>query len=83
MIDLILLGKKHGYPELERAVKQALDLGCFDVSAVALLLRPDPGPQICRDSLAVGVLSRYDRPQPSLSDYDQLLQNWSAEGVMQ
>ena len=41
MIELIMLGRKHGYRELEQAVSQALDLGCFDVGAVRLLLHAE------------------------------------------
>ena len=29
----------------------------------------------------IGVLNRYDRPQPSLDNYDQLLPNWPAEVI--
>jgi hypothetical protein len=28
-------------------------------------------------------LSRYDRPQPTMIDYDQLLQKWPEIGVIQ
>ena len=83
MIELIMLGRKHGYAELEQAVRQALDLGCFDVGAVRLLLHSDPKPQKCPAPLPVGALNRYDRPQPDLGVYDQLLRNCSVEGVMQ
>ena len=38
MVELIMLGRQHGYRQLEQAVSQALDLGCFDVGAVRLLL---------------------------------------------
>jgi hypothetical protein len=31
----------------------------------------------------IGGLSRYDRPQPTLADYDQLLRKWPEPGVMQ
>ena len=81
MIELIMLGRKHGYPELEQAVSKALDLGCFDVGAVRLLLHTESPKS--RESLEIGALSCYDRPQPHLDEYDQLLRNWPGGEVMQ
>jgi len=31
----------------------------------------------------IGVLSRYDRPQPSLEDYERLRPNWPVTEVIQ
>jgi len=31
----------------------------------------------------IGALSRYDRPQPTTVDYDQLLRKWPESGVVQ
>jgi len=31
----------------------------------------------------IGVLSRYDRPQPSLEDYERLRPNWAVTEVIQ
>jgi transposase len=80
MIELIMLGRKHGYRELEQAVDQALEIGCSDVSAVRLLLhaagceaRKSP------EAVEIGALSFYDRPKPQMREYDQLLRNWSGE----
>lgn len=75
MVEVIMLGRKHGYRELERAVGRAIDLGCFDVSAVRLLLYSGGRPALCCGVVEIGDLSRYDRPQPRLGDYDQLLYN--------
>lgn len=83
MIELIILGRTHGYRELEQAVSQALDLGCFDVSAVRLLLHADCQSPKSREVVEIGALSCYDRPQPHLGEYDQLLRSWSGEEVMQ
>jgi len=83
MIELIMLGRQHGYAELEQAVSLALDLGCFDVGAVRLLLHGDrQSPKPC-EPVDIGALSRYDRPQPQVDEYDQLLRNLSGGGVMQ
>jgi len=35
------------------------------------------------ETVEIGGLSRYDRPQPTLADYDQLLQKWPETGVIQ
>ena len=83
MVELILLGRKHGYPELEEAVSQALDIGCFDVGAVRLLLQADRAPVKSPEPVDIGGLSCYDRPQPHLDQYDQLLRNWSGGEVLQ
>jgi len=33
MIEVLLLGRQHGYPRLQAVVEQALDINCFDVEA--------------------------------------------------
>jgi transposase len=81
MIELIMLGRAHGYRELEQAVGQALDLGCFDVGAVRLLLHTESPKS--QEPVEIGALSCYDRPKPHLGEYDQLLRNWSGGGVVQ
>ena len=83
MVELIMLGRQHGYRELEQAVSQALDMGCFDVGAVRLLLHADRESPKSPEPVEIGVLSCYDRPQPDLGEYDQLLRNWSGGEVMQ
>jgi len=83
MIELIMLGRQHGYAELEQAVSLAVELGCFDVGAVRLLLHGDRQPPKPCEPVDIGALSYYDRPQPQVHEYDQLLRNWSGEEVMQ
>ncbi len=83
MIELIMLGRQHGYRELEQAVSQALDLCCFDVGAVRLLLHADLESRKSPEPVEIGALSCYDRPQPHLGEYDQLLRNWSGGEAMQ
>jgi hypothetical protein len=60
-----------------------LAIGCTDVSAVVLLLKGGGEPRRAAEPVEVGGLSRYDRPQPTLTDYDQLLQKWPDTGVIQ
>jgi transposase len=73
MIELLQLGKTHGYETLRQAVESALDMGSCDVSTVQYLMtakqldrgRPEP--------IDVGRLSCYERPLPVMTHYDQLL----------
>jgi hypothetical protein len=84
MIDVLLLGRQHGYPRLQAVIEKALDMNCFDVEAVRLLLDAERNrkrePQ---ETVEVGALRLYDRPQPTTRNYDQLLENYSGSGVMQ
>jgi transposase len=84
MIDLLLLGRTHGYDGLREAVDKTVAIGCMDVSAVVLLLNGRSG-EVGRaaEPVDIGGLSRYDRPQPTLTDYDQLLRKWPETAVIQ
>jgi hypothetical protein len=65
-------------------IEKALEMNCFDVEAVRLLL--DAGQNRKREpqeAVEVGALRLYDRPQPTTRDYDQLLANHSGSGVIQ
>jgi hypothetical protein len=84
MIDVLLLGREHGAAGVRRAVEEALDVGCSNVGAIRYLLHVNQlkqGPT--SKPIDIGVLSRYDRPQPSLAAYDRLLPNWLATEVIQ
>ena len=73
MIELLSLGAGEGWDRLRTAVEQALSLGCHDVAAIRHLLAAG---QMMKPSVAtieIGELARYERPQPTLSGYDQLL----------
>jgi transposase len=84
MVDLLLLGREYGYGPLQEAVEQALELGCFDVGAVRLLLRGAGREEVGRhEPVEIGALSRYDRPQPQMQDYDRLLREWPGTEVLQ
>jgi transposase len=78
MIELLELGSGQGWEGLQAAVEQALSLGCHDVAAIRHLMLAG---QLHRPAIApieIGLLSRYERPQPVLSGYDQLLREVSA-----
>jgi hypothetical protein len=84
MIDLLLQGRTHGYEALRNAIEKTVAIGCMDVSAVVLMLNGCGGEvRPMAEPVDIGGLSRYDRPQPTLADYDQLLRKWPEPGVMQ
>ena len=81
MIEVLQLGRQHGYIELRAAIEKALDLSCFDSEAVRLLLHGEPvAPREAVEAVEIGGLRMYDRPQPTTGSYDQLLGNYSVVG---
>ena len=73
LIGLLQLGRVYGQEKLRVAVEEALALGCGDSAAVRYLLTAS---QLERDvpmSLVVGKLAAFERPLPTVTDYDQLL----------
>ena len=80
MIEVLQLGRVHGYERLRAAIEQALESGGSDVGVIRYLLQPRPltgtTPTAAVD---LGWLNRYERPQPSLVDYDRLLPSASRE----
>lgn len=73
MIDVLLLGRDYGAARVRRAVEEALELGCSNVGSIRYLLNVNHlKPEPTAKPINIGVLSRYDRPQPSLDVYDRL-----------
>jgi hypothetical protein len=83
MIDVLLLGRQYGFPSLRIAIEKALEMGCFDVDAVRLLLDAEGLGRPEVEAVEIGALRCYDRPQPTTRNYDQLLRNHPATGVVQ
>ncbi|MGH9724571.1 MAG: IS21 family transposase [Candidatus Acidiferrales bacterium] len=84
MIDVLLLAREHGPARVRQAVEEALELGCSDVGAVRYLLSVSGQEQSPPAApVHIGALNRYDRPQPSLADYEQLRPHWVAKEVIQ
>jgi len=84
MIDVLLLGREYGPTRLRRAVEEALELGCPSVGSVRYLLNgASLEPRPAAAAMDIGILSRYDRPQPSLKDYERLRPNWTVTEVIQ
>jgi len=82
MIDVLLLGRQHGYEALRQAVEQALAMGASDVAVIQYLLEMErTGRRVPAAALEVSWLSQYERPQPSLQDYDRLLAASAREAI--
>jgi transposase len=73
MIELLTLGSSEGWDRLRATVEQALALGCQDTAAIRHLLLAGRLVKSKAEPIDVGLLARYERPQPVLSGYDQLL----------
>jgi hypothetical protein len=84
MIDVLLLRREHGAERVREALEAALEMGCANLSAIQYLLCVDHREQAPSPHPGdIGVLSQYDRPQPSLEAYEQLRPNWMATEVLQ
>jgi hypothetical protein len=73
MVEVLGLGREFGHDALRTAVASTVSLGACDVAAVRYLLT-ETGLHKAKPALIdVGALARYDRPMPSVADYDTLL----------
>ena len=72
MVELIHMGREFSYAQLTAAVGQALEMGCADVAAIRHLLMSDQLRHSVGEAVEIGALSAYERPLPSLIEYDQL-----------
>ena len=74
MIEVLLLAREYGAPALQRAVTAVLEFGGSDVGAVRLLLSAARlAPRSVPEAIEIGALRDYDRPLPTLGNYDRLL----------
>ena len=76
MIEWLQLGRQHGYPQLTRAIQQALQSGTRDGAAVRYFLTAAtlPAPPAIHLSPAALIPSDHlTRPLPALDGYDRLL----------
>jgi len=72
MVELIRMGREFGYEKLTGAIEQALDLGCRDVAAIRHLLQAHQLQHAVSEAIEIGALSAYERPLPSMIEYDRL-----------
>jgi transposase len=74
MVDVLMLVREHGPERVELAVRAALAAGARDGRAVAVLAsRADRRQPASPLTGLEPRLAGHDRPEPSLTDYDQLL----------
>jgi transposase len=73
MVTLIRMGCEFGYAKLETTVAQALELGCTDVAAIRHLLMSDQLQHAAVETVEIGMLTAYERPLPTMMEYNQLL----------
>jgi transposase len=78
MVDVLMLVREHGPEQVELAVRGALAAGAHDGRAVAVLAqkveRREPAAPL---SDLEPRLAGHERPEPDLTDYDQLLEEAS------
>ena len=73
MITLLRMGREFGYTKLEAAVSQSLELGCTDVAAIRHLLMTNQLQHAATEVVEIGALAAYERPLPTMAEYNQLL----------
>jgi hypothetical protein len=73
MIELLALGKRHGWDRLTKAVEESLALGCTDVAAVRHLVTASELVRSHTEPFQLSGLERYERPLPQMREYDLLL----------
>ena len=73
MVAVVALGREFGHDRLRAAVAQAVALGACDAAAVRYLLTEAALRKAPPEPIEVGELARYDRPMPTVADYDALL----------
>jgi transposase len=73
MVAVIRMGREFGHAKLEASVEEALELGCTDVAAIRHLLMTDQLQHAVQQTVEIGVLAAYERPLPTMIEYNQLL----------
>ena len=73
MVAVIRMGREFGYTKLEACVADALELGCTDVAAIRHLLMTDQLQHVAQETVQIGTLAAYERPLPTMIEYNQLL----------
>ena len=74
MIGVFQLARTYGQPPCSATVDAALMLGCTDEAAVRhLLLTRGAGAPADRSGAEVAALAHFERPLPTVGEYDTLL----------
>jgi transposase len=74
MIELLRLGSQQGWAQLRVAIETTLTMGSSDAAAVRHLLRSADLQHVPPEPCEVGALLCYERPLPTMGQYDQLLE---------
>ena len=80
MVEVIALGREYGYDRLDQTIRRALALGCSDAEAIRYLLLENQLERTHAPNLEDPRFHTYDRPLPTLSCYDCLLQSNEVHG---
>jgi hypothetical protein len=83
MIEVLLLGQQYGAERLRQAIEEALRLGCSDAAAVRYLMTADELEKSKPEAVELDSLISYERPQPTMEAYDQLLLHAPVREVIQ
>jgi len=83
MIEILLLGQQHGPMRLRQVIEEALKLGCSDAAAIRYLLTAEQLEKEKPEAVELGSLISYERPQPTMEAYDQLLSQAAVGEVIQ
>lgn len=73
MIELLQTGRRLGHERLRTAIEEALSYGCVDTAAIKYLMTAATLERKSTPLENLGALSRFEREQPSVADYDALL----------
>jgi transposase len=74
MIQVLSLIRPHGHARVRAAVEEALALSCADAAAVRHLVEAVDLTHARSALIELEALSRFERPQPVMTDYDGLLE---------
>jgi len=82
MIELVQLGRRHGYDQLRDTLRVALEIGCIDADAIRHLVESPSLSRAASSELVqsqLGELGRYERPLPHVGHYDRLVDEQAHE----
>jgi hypothetical protein len=72
LVEILLAHRTMAAAVLIAAMDRAVDTGCLDPQVVLIDARRDQTAHVA-PVIPIPTLAKYDRPTPSLTDYDQLL----------
>jgi transposase len=72
MVELVRIGCELGYEKLTTAIEEALEMGCAYVAAIRHLMMSDQLRHTAGEAIDIGTLAAYERPMPTMTEYDQL-----------